>query len=93
MIQGLGKYPSRFLLQSFLLICSFIQHLLPEGLLLSWVGTEMDEWHTSSSLETLVELKGKGPCKHSSAKMEPCTRRRKREKLMEKRVRGAGGGS
>lgn len=94
MIQGLlGKYPSRFLLQSFLLICSFIQHLVPEGLLLSLEGTEMDEWHKSSSLETLVELKGKGPCKHSSAKMEPCTRRRKREELMEKRVRGAGGGS
>ena len=46
MIQGLlGKYPSRFLLQSFLLICSFIQHLVPEGLLLSLEGTEMDEWH------------------------------------------------
>lgn len=75
MIQGLlGKYPNRFLLQSFLLICSFIQHLVPEGLLLPLEGTEMDEWHKSSSLETLVELKGKGTCKHSSAKMEPCTR-------------------
>lgn len=38
----------------------------------------------SSSLETLVELKGKGTCKHSSAKTEPYTRRRKREELMEK---------